>query len=263
MPSPPLQPRGPLPARVYWTRRLVLLGLALVLVAGLARILGGSSDASDDGSDQATTAGATTTTSPSDTTAPEPVRKKRKKKQAPTAPPLAEPTGACLSSDIVVTPVVAEAQGGVDVPITLNLRTLQTPACTWTVSAETLTVSITSGDDAIWSSRECPLSLPAQDVVVRQTVDAPIALVWNAKRSDEDCSEFTQWAGLGFYHVEAAALGGEPTDIQFELVRPASAVITKTVTPKPETSTKGRKNKNKQGDTAHTPGEQGTGNSEG
>lgn len=259
MPSKPLQPRGPLPARVYWTRRLVLLGVALLLVAGFARILGDSSDGSDGGADQATTTGATTMTSPTETVTTEPV-KKRKKKRTPTEPPLAEPTGPCVSSDIVATPVVPVAQGGGDVAITLNLRTLQTPACTWTVSADTLAVSITSGNDSIWASRECPASIPAQDIVVRQAVDAPIALVWNAKRSDEDCSVYTKWALPGFYHVEAAALGGEPTEIQFELVRPVSAVITKTVTPKPEPTTKGT---NKQGDTAHTPGEQGTGNSEG
>jgi hypothetical protein len=238
------------------------LGLALLLVAGFARILGGSSDGSDGNGDKATTAGATTTSSP-ESTPTEPVKKKRKKKkQTPTEPPLAEPTGACVSSDIVVTPVVASAEGGVDVPITLNLRTLQTPACTWTVSADTLTVSITSGDDAIWSSRECPVSITPQEVVVRQAVDAPIGLIWNARRSDEDCSDLTEWAQLGYYHVEAAALGGEPTEIQFELVRPASAVITKTITPKPD-PTKGKKNKNKQDDTEHTPGEQGSGNSEG
>jgi hypothetical protein len=263
MPSTtPLQPRGPLPARVYWTRRLVLLGTALVLVAGLARILGASSDGSDASGDRATTVGATTTSSPTDSTTTEPVKKKRKKKQTPTEPPLAEPTGPCVSSDVVVTPVVTSAQGGVDVPITLNLRTLQTPACTWTVSPDTLTVSITSGDDPIWSSRECPASIASQDVVVRQAVDAPIGLIWNARRSDEECSDLTDWAQLGYYHVEAAALGGEPTEIQFELVRPASAVITKTITPRPDPTTKGKKNK-QGGDTAHTPGEQGGGNSEG
>lgn len=243
----------------------MLLSIALVLVAGFARILGGSSDGSDEGGDRATTASAPTTTSPSGTPT-EPAeknkKKKRKKKQTPTAQPLAEPTGVCETGDIVATPVVTEAQGGVDVPITLNLRTLQTPACTWTVSPETLTVSITSGDDDIWSTRECPASVPAQDVVVRQAVDAPIAIVWNAKRSDEDCSAFTEWAELGFYHVEAAALGGEPTDIQFELVRPASAVITKTVTPKPEPTGKakgkGTGKKNKSGT-----GEQVEGHSEG
>lgn len=259
MPSPPLQPRGPLPARVYWTRRLVLVGLALLLVAGFARLLGDSSDGSSSGGDTATTAGATTTTAPSADVTTEPVKRKRKKKQTPTEPPLAEPTGPCVSSDIVATPVVPVAQGGGDVALTLNLRTVQTPACTWSVSPDTLTVSITSGNDSIWSSRECPTSLPVQDVVVRQAVDAPISVVWNAKRSDEECSAYTDWALPGFYHVEAAALGGEPTEIQFELVRPASAVITKTVTPKPEPTSKGHK----QGDTAHTPGEQGAGNSEG
>ena len=261
MPSPPLQPRGPLPARVYWTRRLVLLGIALVLVAGFARILGGSSDGSDPSGDTATTAGATT--SPSEAIPTEPAKKKRRKKQTPTEPPLAEPTGPCVSSDIVVTPVITEAQGGIDVPITLNLRTLQTPACTWTVSPETLTVSITSGDDPIWSSRECPVSIAPQDVVVRQALDAPIGLIWDARRSDEDCTDQRAWAELGYYHVEAAALGGEPTEIQFELIRPASAVITKTVTPKPEPTRGKNKSETKQDDTEHTPGEQGTGNSEG
>lgn len=282
MSSTPLRPRGPLPARVYWTRRLVLLGLAMVLVAGLARILGGSSDGSDgsDADDTATTAGATTSASPIGPTssATTPGRKKRTKtptpteptptEPTPTEPPLAEPTGPCASSDIVITPVVTEAQGGVDVPITLNLRTVATPACTWAVSADTLTVSIRSGDDPIWSSRQCPASVPPQEVVVRQAVDAPIALTWNARRSDEDCSELTEWARLGYYYVEAAALGGEPTSVQFELVRPASEVITKTVTPKPDPTEGANKGKNKQGkkergDTAHTPGEQGEGNSEG
>jgi hypothetical protein len=262
MPSTPLHPRGPLPARVYWTRRLVLLGIAVALVAGLARVLGGSSDGSDPSGDRATTAGATTTTSPTDSTTTEPARKKkRKKKQTPTEPPLAEPTGPCVNSDIVVTPVVTEAQGDTDVPITVNLRTLQTPACTWAVSPDSLTVSITSGDDPIWSSRECPASIPVQDVVVRQAVDTPIVVTWeDARRSDEGCTEQRDWALPGFYHAEAAALGGEPTDVQFELVVRPSAVITKTVTPKPEPTTR---SKNKQDDTAHTPGEQGCGNSEG
>lgn len=272
-PAPSMAPRGPLPARVYWFRRLVVLGVAVLLVAGLARLLGGSSDASSDEDPQATTAGATTSTTPTDATAPgetaatddpaatptdgsteEP--KRRKRKQTPTEPPLAEPSGTCENGDIVATPTITEAPGGSDVPITLNLRTRVTEACTWTVSPETLTVSITSGSDSIWSSRECPAAIVPQDVVVRQAVDAPVVVTWNARRSDEDCSSLTEWALPGYYHVEAAALAGEPTDVQFELVRPASEVITKTVTPKPQ---KGKK----QQDSAHQPGEDGAGNSEG
>lgn len=240
----------------------MVLAVAVILVVGLARLLGGQTDAEDAGDQQATTVG-TTTTPPAPIATETPRRKRKKAPATPTEPPLAEPTGACETADVVVTPVVPEAQGGTDVAITLNLRTRETAACTWTVSPETLTVSIRSGSDAIWSTRQCPTAIPTQDVVVRQAVDAPIGLTWNAKRSDEECSDLTEWARLGFYHVEAAALGGEPTDVQFELVRPASAVITKTVTPKPTPKRKSGKGKSRQSDTAHVPGEQGEGNSEG
>ena len=239
MPSP-VRPRGPLPARVYWTRRLALLGVAVLLVAGLARLLGGSSDGSDPAG-QAAQVGATTpssavTTEAAPTAAPtatKPRQPGRKHRAKPAEPVLAEPSGPCESADIVVTPSITSAPGGSDVPITLNLRTRVTAACTWQVSPETLTMKITSGTDDIWYSRQCPSAVPVQDVVVRQAVDTPVAVTWNARRSDEDCSDLTEWALPGFYHVEAAALAGEPTDVQFELVRPSSAVITKTVTPRP------------------------------
>ena len=42
-----VRPRGPLPARVYWTRRLVVLVVPLLLVVVLARVLGGSADGKD------------------------------------------------------------------------------------------------------------------------------------------------------------------------------------------------------------------------
>jgi hypothetical protein len=237
---PTVRPRGPLPPRVYWTRRLALLGVAVLLVAGLARVLGGSSDGSDPAGQAAQvgagTSSSSVTTEPAPAAGPtvdQPGRRGRKHRTKPVEPVLAEPSGPCESADILVTPTITTAPGGSDVPITLNLRTRVTAACTWQVSSETLTMKITSGDDDIWYSRQCPSAVPVQDVVVRQAVDTPVAVTWNARRSDEDCSDLTEWALPGFYHVEAAALAGEPTDVQFELVRPSSAVITKTVTPKP------------------------------
>lgn len=266
-----VSPRGPLPARVYWTRRLIVLAVPLLLVVVLARVLGGSADGTDASADvKATQAGAQV-----DDTAEVPVagptaqpgsratgksKKNKKKKDVPVEPVLAEPTGPCTDSDIVATPAITSAAGGSDIPVTLNLRTVTTEACTWHVSAETLTVTITSGDDHIWSSRECPASIPEQDVVVRAAVDAPVVVTWSAKRSDETCSTLTEWAQLGFYHVEAAALGGEATDVQFEVVAPAAGVITKTAEPEQQAG-KGKKNRNS--DESHTPGEDGAGNSVG
>ena len=264
-----VRPRGPLPARVYWTRRLVVLAVPLLLVVVLARVLGGSSDGQDAAPDQATQAGAKVeesavppTTGP---TADEKAadgrkgRKGKKKRNQETTPPepvLAEPTGPCADSDIVATPVITSAPGGSDIPITINLRTKFAEACTWQASPTTMTVTITSGEDYIWSTRECPVGIPPQDVVIRQAVDAPVVVTWSAKRSDETCSGRTDYALQGFYHVEAAALGGDGTDVQFELVPPQPGVITKTAEPE-----QGGKKKN--GETSHTPGEDGAGNSDG
>jgi hypothetical protein len=73
---------------------------------------------------------------------------------------------------------------------------------------------------------------------VRKHHRTEVDLVWNGQRSDSTCSRTTLWAQPGFYHAEAAALGSEPTDVQFEL-RPAVApTITASPTPDPERSGK-------------------------
>jgi len=266
-----VRPRGPLPARVYWTRRLIVLVVPVLLVVVLARVLGGSADGKDEATATATRAGATTaptvapSAGPTAEAAPGTGKKGRKGKKdqaeatVPPEPVLAEPTGPCTESDIVATPLLTSAAGGADVPITINLRTLVTEACTWQASPETMTVTITSGSDYIWSSRECPASIPPQDVVVRQAVDAPVVVTWSAKRSDEECTKLTDWAMPGFYHVQAAALGGDATDVQFELTGGVPAVVTTTADPQPQGGGKNKKN----GDTSHTPGEDGAGNSAG
>ncbi len=271
-----VRPRGPLPARVYWTRRAVVLAVPLLLVVVLARVLGGSSDGKDATPDQATQAGAKVEASTVPTTGPtageeaagttgkkgrKGKRKKERQETVPPEPVLAEPTGPCADSDIVATPVITSAPGGSAIPIQVNLRTKFAEACTWQASPTTMTVTITSGEDYIWSTRECPAAIPPQDVVIRQAVDAPVVVTWSAKRSDETCSNRTEFAFPGFYHVEAAALGGDGTDVQFELVPPQPGVITKTAEPEQQGGKGGRKNKN--GDTTHTPGEDGEGNSAG
>ena len=263
-----MRPRGPLPARVYWTRRIVVLAVPLLLVVVLARVLGGSSDGKEVASGgTAAQAGAKVEASTVPTAGPtadekaagkkgKKGKRKRAEETAPPEPVLPEPTGPCADSDIVATPAITSAPGGSDIAITINLRTKFAEACTWQASPETMTVTITSGDDYIWSTRECPVGIPPQDVVIRQAVDAPVVVTWSAKRSDETCSDRTQYAFPGFYHVEAAALGGDGTDVQFELVPPQPGVITKTAEPQ-----QGGKKKN--GESSHTPGEDGAGNSEG
>ena len=252
--------RGPLPPGVYWRRRLAVLSVALLVFLGVGKVLDHGSDGSSD--DRAEQAGASTLTSPTATvSAADPTKKAGKggkgdkggkghggkghggkgdqaadQTLAPTPTPtptpvLPDPSGPCADDDVYVTPSIAAPIGGSDITIMLNLQTRTSAACTWQVSPDTLTMNIVSGHDRIWLSNQCPDAIPLQDVVVRLASVTQVPLVWNSRRSDEECSDRTAWALPGFYHIRAAALGGEPTDVQFELLAPAPATVTQTAQP--------------------------------
>jgi hypothetical protein len=229
----------------------MVLGIATLLVVGIGRILTSGSDGSS-GPDRAAQVAAQPDPAPSTgkpgkaQSGQEKKRKKNKKKQTETVPPtpiLAQPTGPCANDDIVATPALAEAAGGGRVLISVELRTQVSEACTWTVSPDTLTLKITSGDDDIWASRQCPESVPTRNLIVRQDVATKVGIRWSGRRSDETCSALTGWALPGWYHVVAAAVAGEPTDVQFELVTPPAPTVTRTITPSPDPDDKKKKNR--------------------
>lgn len=228
--------RGPLPSRVYWRRRVLLVALAVLLVFVLARLLNAGSDATSAPDAATPVAGVpTSTVTPSATaTTRQRAEGRQAKKKERSEPVLAAPTGACADADIAVTPTVPKAVAGRDVFLVLELRTIQAEACTWQVWPETLTLKITSGNDDIWASRQCPRAVPTRSVVVRRAVSTSIGVTWDARRSDEGCSRLTQWALPGYYNVTAAALAGEPADVQFELETPTRVVITRSPSPKQE-----------------------------
>ena len=240
--------RGPLPARVYWTRRLVVVGLAFGLVFAVAHLLGGGSDASTTPRARQAAAHtrvtptepATTPAAPTVSLPTEPATKaaQHKKRTKPTPPPLAEPEGTCSDDDVAVTPAVPRAYAGQPVTMVMKLRTIQSPACTWTVSPDSLTVKITSGADDIWFSRQCTRAIPREDVIVRNTQNTRVEMTWSGRRSDDTCSRLTDWAMPGWYHVSAAAYAGEPSDAQFRLRRPEARVVTETAKPDSKGSTK-------------------------
>lgn len=245
--------RGPLSPGVYWRRRLVVLAVLLLLVVLVLRALGGGGgDEQGAATTVADDAAATTPEGPSPSAGPtmsaadqaevdaadaeraeaeaaEAAERaaeratERAARKAATAP-LPEPEGRCSDADVVVTPVVEGAVAGSDVSVLLNLRTVATEACTWETGPAHLTVKITSGDDDVWSSRQCPGRLDRSTLTVRSDSTTTTSLVWDAKRSAEDCPSTTPYAAPGYYHVIASSLGGEPNDVQFELVDPRDIV---------------------------------------
>lgn len=247
------RPRGPLPPRVYWVRRLLVLGVALGLVVGLSRLLGGGdggesrTPAAMPASAVSTPAGTPTAVSTADAPRTGPARPRKPKR---TKTPLPLPTGPCQDSDVKVVPTLVEnAYAGGDVRLTLKLSTFQSPACNWEVSPDSVAVKLTSGSDRIWSSQECGKAVPTTQVVLRRRPATTVDVTWSGRRSDAECSRNTLWAEPGYYHVAAAALGSEPEEEQFRLLSPAPVTITPTPTPKAEDEKKKpSKKKRREGD---------------
>jgi len=214
----------------------MVLGTALLLVFAFARLLGAGSDASSEAEAAQVAADQTTPTSvpTSALTSPAstgPEQGKPGRNDTSQAPVLAEPDGPCADEDVMVSPEVKDAVAGRDVHISLKLSTVESEACTWEVSRDTLTLKITSGKDDIWSTRQCPRAIIGREMVLRRDSTTSVGVTWNARRSDDECSRLTEWALPGFYHVEVAALAGEPTDEQFELKAPTAPVITRSPSP--------------------------------
>lgn len=234
--------RRPLPARVYWTRRLMVLGTAVLLVVGIARLLGGgggSSGADQAGLTAATSGGTSATTgptvgptsgssgSPSSTESTGQGHKSRH--TATTQPPVSMPSGPCRPEDVAVTPTVPKPIAGSDIKLVLDLATVTTPACYWQLSSKTLALKITSGPDLIWTTSQCPEVIPQEDLVLHRDIPTRVKIEWDARRSEPGCPRLTDWARLGGYHLHVAALGGEPQDIYFGLVAPTPPEVTQTV----------------------------------
>lgn len=235
--------RGPLPARVYWVRRSIMLLLVLALAWTMTHVFGG------DPQPQAKAKQSAATTKPSGskpttgaigsiTTYGPPVvgGKKNQKQQKKTVqePVEAQPDGPCVDDDVVSEPSVGKAYAGRNVTLRFKLHTIRSAACTWRVAPTTVTAKITSGTDDIWNTVECPKAITKQDVVLRRSEWTRVTFTWSGRRSDQGCTRNTDWAMPGWYHLSVAALGGEPQDVQFELRKPQPEVVTKTVQPKPQ-----------------------------
>lgn len=229
--GPVTNPRRRLPQRVYWVRRGVVVLVALALVFGIGKLLGGTgSDPS--ASDTASTSAARQPASsgavlPMGPTAPVATTRKKQK-----AVPLVAPSGTCTDDEVSVLPSVARAWAGGPIVIRLQLSGTQ-PACTFKVSPESLVVKIASGVDRIWSTQDCPKAVRSQEVVVRSGATTTVPVVWSGRRSDKDCSSSPTWALPGFYHVFAAAYGSTPADVQFEVTRATPRIVTRTPRPRP------------------------------
>jgi hypothetical protein len=246
------RPRGPLPRRVYWFRRLLVLAVALALVVGIARLLGLSSGESPEQAAQVANpqpedpqpaqAGASST-APTATMRPgrkgEELGEKRQKKRKKRLP---QPDGPCLDSDVVVTPLIETQPAGQRVEVVLQVGTRESAACFWEVSPDNVFVTISAEElGMLWSTQHCPEAVPTAEVVARKDKPARVSFRWDGRESDEECSGTGAWVTSGSYLVQAAARGSTAVqEAVFVLGPAATPTITMTPTPTPEPTESGK-----------------------
>ncbi len=207
---------------------LLVLLVLLALVWGVARLVGG-------GDEGGTTRGAasqvaaereapespeaTPTPDGDDREARRERREERRKERREKKDALAKPSGPCLDSDVVVTPDVVEPYVGRP-EVVLQLTTVESEACTWDVTPDSVFLVISDEKGPLWSSQDCPSAIPTEEVVVRRELAAEVEIAWNGKQSDRDCSEATDWVWPGQYVATAVARGAvTPVEVEFEMTR--------------------------------------------
>jgi len=120
---------------------------------------------------------------------------------------LAQPSGDCAPSKVGVVVDVADMRAGRTQPIGLKLTSVGVAACTLAITPDTLALRITSGEDVIWASQNCPNALLAREVVVRAHQPTVYEFDWNGYRSTDTCAKPGKMAPPGGYWVEVALIG--------------------------------------------------------
>jgi hypothetical protein len=187
-----LHPRGSLPGAVYWRRRLITLGVVVIVLALLLRSCGGdgptalapSPGPSTPAASHPASASATPTGSPSPSTTP--------------------PLGPCVAGALALSAKAdASAYPAGRRPIlTIGIANKGSVPCTRDVGQAARQILVTSGNDRIWSSDDCSPGGGSQ-VVTLQPGAKPttFTVTWSRKRSRPGCPAGMQEAAPGTYRV--------------------------------------------------------------
>ena len=198
-----LHPVGPLPAAVYWRRRLLVLGCALGLLGGggwvgVAAMTGGS--------DPTTEAAGSTAPAPVPTPALEQVLPSLAAVQVPTQAPTSSPTsevpapstpapptagGPCSDDmvDVAVRPVPASTPVGSKPTFELVVTNTSTVSCVRTLDKGLQEVVLLDGSgNRVWGSNDC-FPEATSDVRTLQAGEAVVfPVLWSGLTSSPGCA---------------------------------------------------------------------------
>ncbi|QYI96043.1 hypothetical protein K0028_09925 [Curtobacterium flaccumfaciens pv. flaccumfaciens] len=215
-------PVGPEKPVVYWRRRALVLGALLVVVLVVVLIVvgrgsgatsaapsasasagaGSGAGSSSDGSSAGSAAGSGSSRS----AAPKPAASA----SASATKPAAADGSTCTKDQIVLTPVLDKSAYGPteDPKIAMSIKNSGTNSCHLDLGSAQQVLTISSGQEQYWSSKDCQTGGTNQDVTIKsgQTLTTP-AIAWDRTRSSTstcDSSRPAVTAGGASYHLQVA-----------------------------------------------------------
>ena len=207
---------------VYWRRRALVLGALLVVVlvvvlivvgrgsgatsaapsasasAGAGSAAGSGAGASSDGSGSGSGSSRSAAPKPSASAS------------ASASKPAAADGSTCTKDQIVLTPVLDKSAYGPteDPKIAMSIKNSGTNSCHLDLGSAQQVLTISSGQEQYWSSKDCQTGGTNQDVTIKsgQTLTTP-AIAWDRTRSSTstcDSSRPAVTAGGASYHLQVA-----------------------------------------------------------
>ncbi|KAE8764346.1 hypothetical protein [Georgenia thermotolerans] len=113
----------------------------------------------------------------------------------------------CQSRDLEVDLAPTAAAAGKPVTFDVTLRNTSQAACLADAGRETLVLTVSSGEDRVWSSADCPAEPAKRALLIDSGDTVKTTLTWDGSRSAQGCPGGQRAAGGGTYRVTASLDG--------------------------------------------------------
>jgi hypothetical protein len=191
-----LYPVGPLPPKVYWVRRLVVLGVPLILILIIAFSCSGGGGGRPSAG---TGAGMNPTTTPTDTAS-------------------TDPNAACVPGDLSA--VLDTSADGSIYPVgaspvfTATITNVSLTSCKFTSAAANEKWTVWTGPTKFWTTAGCPRSDTSSTKKLAPQASMQLSITWDGKQLDPGCKAGAT-AEAGTYVLHATLDGVKAQQVIF------------------------------------------------